>query len=88
MKSLSPKVKSVQFDWESMEVSLVGNGTPQGGGYMLTLRGKVNNNDKTKFMIGLSLDNDANSIPKELGIYEMQPIRIYRDGGWYYYDEK
>ena len=73
---------------ESMEVSQVGNGTPQGGGYMLTLRGKVNNNDKTKFMIGLSLDNDANSIPKELGIYEMQPIRIYRDGGWYYYDEK
>ena len=88
VKSLSPKVKSVQFDWESMEVSQVGNGTPQGGGYMLTLRGKVNNNNKTKFMIGLSLDNDANSIPKELGIYEMQPIRIYRDGGWYYYDEK
>ena len=55
---------------------------------MLTLRGKVNNNDKTKFMISLSLDNDANSIPKELGIYEMQPIRFYRDGGWYYYDEK
>ena len=88
MKSLNPKVKSVQFDWDSMKVEDIGNGTPQGGGYMLTLRGKVNNNDKTKFMIGLSLDNDANSIPKELGIYEMQPIRIYRDGGWYYYDEK
>ena len=47
---------------------------------MLTLRGKVNNNDKTKFMVGFSLDNNANSIPKEFGIYEMQPIRIYRDG--------
>ena len=88
VKSRNPKVKSVQFDWDSMKVEDIGNGTPQGGGYMLTLRGKVNNNDKTKFMIGLSLDNDANSIPKELGIYEMQPIRIYRDGGWYYYDEK
>ena len=86
VKSLSPKVESVQFDWDSMEVGQVGNGTPQGGGYMLTLRGKVNNNDKTKFMVGFSLDNDANSIPKEFGIYEMQPIRIYRDGGWYYYD--
>lgn len=85
VKSLSPKVKSVQFDWESMEVGQVGNGTPQGGGYMLTLRGKVNQNDQTKFMVGFSLDN-ANSIPKEFGIYEMQPIRIYRDGGWYYYD--
>ena len=42
VKSLSPKVKSVQFDWESMEVGQVGNGTPQGGSYMLTLRGKVN----------------------------------------------
>ena len=85
VKSLSPKVKSVQFDWESMEVGQVGNGTPQGGGYMLTLRGKVNQNEQTKFMVGFSLDN-ANSTPKEFGIYEMQPIRIYRDGGWYYFD--
>ncbi len=85
VKSLSPKVKSVQFDWESMEVGQVGNGTPQGGGYMLTLRGKVNQNEQTKFMVGFSLNNAA-STPKEFGIYEMQPIRIYRDGGWYYYD--
>lgn len=70
VKSLSPKVKSVQFDWESMEVGQVGNGTPQGGGYMLTLRGKVNQNEQTKFMVGFSLDN-ANSTPKEFGIYEM-----------------
>ena len=86
VKALSPKVESVQFNWDSMEVGQVGNGTPQGGGYMLTLRGKVNNNDKTKFMVGFSLDTDANGIPKAFGIYEMQPIRIYRDGGWYYYD--
>ena len=86
VKALSPKVESVQFDWDSMKVGQVGNGTPQGGGYMLTLRGKVNNNDKTKFMVGFSLDNDANGIPKEFGIYEMQPIRMYRDGVWYYYD--
>ena len=85
VKSLSPKVKSVQFDWESMEVGQVGNGTPQGGGYMLTLRGKVNQNEQTKFMVGFSIDN-ATITPKEFGIYEMQPIRIYRDGGWYYYD--
>lgn len=86
VKSMSPKVDSVQFDWKSMEVGQVGNGTPQGGGYMLTLRGKVNQNDQTKFMVGFSLDN-ASSTPKEFGIYEMQPVRIYRDGGWYYYDE-
>lgn len=85
VKSLSPKVESVQFDWDSMEVGQVGNGTPQGGGYMLTLRGKVDQNEQTKFMVGFSIDN-ATSTPKEFGIYEMQPIRIYRDGGWYYYD--
>lgn len=86
VKSLSPKVESAQFDWDSMEVGQVGNGTPQGGGYMLTLRGKVNHNDQTKFMVGFSLES-GNSTPKEFGIYEMQPIRIYRDGGWYYFDE-
>ena len=85
VKSMSPKVNSVQFNWESMEVGQIGNGTPQGGGYMLTLRGKVNHNDQTKFMVGFSLEN-GNSTPKEFGIYEMQPIRIYRDGGWYYFD--
>ena len=86
VKALSPKVESVQFDWDSMKVGQVGNGTPQSGGYMLTLRGKVNNNDKTEFTVGFSLDNDRNSTPREFGIYEMQPIRIYRDGVWYYYD--
>ena len=64
VKSLSPKVKSVQFDWESMEVGQVSNGTPQGGGYMLTLRGKVNQNEQTKFMFGFSIDN-ATSTQKE-----------------------
>ena len=86
VKSWNSKVESVQFDWDSMKVGQVGNGTPQGGGYMLTLRGKVNNNDKTEFTVGFSLDNDRNSTPREFGIYEMQPIRIYRDGVWYYYD--
>ena len=86
VKSWNSKVESVQFDWDSMKVGQVGNGTPQGGGYMLTLRGKVNNNDKTEFMVGFSLNNDRNSTPREFGIYEMQPIRIYRDGVWYYYD--
>ena len=86
VKALSPKVESVQFNWDSMEVGQVGNGTPQGGGYMLTLRGKVNNNDKTKFMVGFSLDNDANGIPKEFGIYEMQPIRILKGNLWDLYE--
>ena len=86
VKSLSPKVDSVQFDWESMEVGEIGNGTPQGGGYMLTLDGRINNNKDTKFTLGIPLKRDSNEVPEELVIYEMQPIRILRDGGWFLYD--
>ena len=86
VKSLSPKVKSVQFDWESMEVGEIGNGTPQGGGYMLTLDGRINNNKDTEFTLGIPLKRDSNEVPEELVIYEMQPIRILRDGGWFLYD--
>ena len=86
VKSKNSKIESVQIAWDETKWEKVGNGTPQGGGYMLTLRGKVNNNDKTEFTVGFSLDNDRNSTPREFGIYEMQPIRIYRDGVWYYYD--
>ena len=31
VKSWNSKVESVQFDWDSMKVGQVGNGTPQGG---------------------------------------------------------
>lgn len=86
VKSLSPKVKSVQFDWDSMEVGEIGNGTPQGGGYMLTLDGRINNNKDTEFTLGIPLKRDSNEVPEELVIYEMQPIRILRDGGWFLYD--
>lgn len=87
VKSLSPKVDSVQFDWDSMEVGEIGNGTPQGGGYMLTLDGRINNNKDTEFTLGIPLKRDSNEVPEELVIYEMQPIRILRDGGWFLYDK-
>ena len=86
VKSLSPKVDSVQFNWDSMEVGEIGNGTPQGGGYMLTLDGRINNNKDTEFTLGIPLKRDSNEVPEELVIYEMQPIRILRDGGWFLYD--
>ena len=86
VKSLSPKDDSVQFNWDSMEVGEIGNGTPQGGGYMLTLDGRINNNKDTKFTLGIPLKRDSNEVPEELVIYEMQPIRILRDGGWFLYD--
>ncbi|MEZ7621189.1 hypothetical protein O3652_07870 [Streptococcus sp. 27098_8_23] len=86
IKSRNPKVESVQFDWDSMEVGQIGNGTPQGGGYMLTFKGRINNLKESSFTLGFPLDNNRHALPNLERISEMQPIRIYRDGGWYYYD--
>ena len=86
IKSRNPKVESVQFDWESMEVGQVGNGTPQGGGYMLTFKGRINNIKESSFTLGFPLDNNRYSLPNLERISEMQPIRILRDGGWFIYE--
>ena len=86
IKSRNPKVESVQFDWDSMKVENIGNGTPQGGGYIITLDGKINNNEDTEFTIGFPIEYNSNSIPNIKKISEMQPIRILRDGGWFLYE--
>ena len=86
VKALNPKVESVQFNWDSMKVEDIGNGTPQGGGYILTLDGRINNNKDTEFTLGIPLNYDSNEVPDKLVIYEMQPIRILRDGGWFLYE--
>ena len=86
VKSWNSKVESVQFDWDSMKVGQVGNGTPQGGGYMMTVDGKTNNNKDTEFTLGFPLKRNTNEIPEKLVIIQMQPIRILRDGGWFLYE--
>ena len=86
IKSRNPKVESVQFDWDSMEVGQIGNGTPQGGGYMLTFKGRINNIKESSFTLGFPLDNNRHTLPNLERISEMQPIRILRDGGWFIYE--
>ena len=78
VKSWNSKVESVQFDWDSIKVGQVGNGTPQGGGYMMTVDGKINNNKDTEFTLGFPLKRNANEIPEKLVIIQMQPIRILK----------
>ena len=85
-KSLSPKVESVQFDWDSMKVGQVGNGTPQGGGYMITLNGRINNNKDTQFTLGFPLKHNLNETPEKLVIIQMQPIRILKGNLWDLYE--
>ena len=86
VKSWNSKVESVQFDWDSMEVGQVGNGTPQGGGYMMTVNGRINNNKDTKFTLGFPLKCNVNEIPEKLVIMQMQPIRILKGNLWDLYE--
>jgi len=86
VKSLNPKVESVQFDWDSMKVGQVGNGTPQGGGYMITLNGRINNNKDTRFTLGFPLKHNLNETPEKLVIIQMQPIRILKGNLWDLYE--
>ena len=86
VKSQNPKIESVQIDWNSMTVEQIGNGTPQGGGYMMTVNGRINNNKDTKFTLGFPLKRNLNEIPEKLVIIQMQPIRILKGNLWDLYE--
>ena len=69
VKAQNPKVESVQIDWNSMQIEESGNGTPQGGGYNLSISGQINQLKNTKFSVDFYLE-DQNSIPtiKKMGM--------------------
>lgn len=81
VKVQSPKIESVQIDWNSMQIEESGNGTPQGGGYNLSISGQINQLENTKFSIDFYLE-DKNSIPtiKKMGM--LNDIYIEENGGW------
>ena len=81
VKAQSPKIESVQIDWNSMVIEESGNGTPQGGGYNLSISGQINQLATTKFSVDFYLD-DQNSLPtiKKMGM--LNDIYIEENGGW------
>ena len=81
VKVQNPKVESVQIDWNSMQIEESGNGTPQGGGYNLSISGQINQLANTKFSVDFYLE-DQNSIPtiKKMGM--LNDIYIEENGGW------
>ena len=81
IKTQSPKIESVQIDWNSMVIEESGNGTPQGGGYNLSISGQINQLANTKFSVDFYLD-DQNSLPtiKKMGM--LNDIYIEENGGW------
>ena len=81
VKAQNPKIESVQIDWNSMQIEESGNGTPQGGGYNLSISGKINQLENTKFSVDFYLE-DQNSIPNIRKMGMLHDIYINENGGW------
>lgn len=77
-----PKVETVQFDWNTLEVSPVSNGV-MNVGYNLSVEGKFNDIPETLIWVDFLLEK-ADSIPKMWQIRMNQPPSIKKaDGGVY-----
>jgi hypothetical protein len=56
IKSQNSKIETVEYDWDSVEVGTIGNGTPQGAGIALNIFGYVNQNKNIDFSLSVVLD--------------------------------
>ena len=80
-----PKVETVQFDWNTLEVGPVSNGV-MNVGYNLSVEGKFNDIPETLIWVDFLLEK-ADSIPKMWQIRMNQPPSIKKaDGGVYYFE--
>ena len=84
IQSRYPKIESVQFDWNTLEVGAVSNGI-FAESYNLSVKGTFNNNQKTIIFIDFRLER-SDSIPEMSRIGMNHPPRIKRDGGIYIYE--
>ena len=76
-------IKSIQWQWNTVDIGKIGNGTPQGGGWLLTIDGQFNEIKDSSFQIGFELKNEK-SFPSINNFYQMQPFRV--DGGTKLYE--
>ena len=83
IKSRHPKINSVEFDWETMEVSGVSNGIVNTE-YNLSVKG-FNNDENTIIFIDFGLEK-RDSVPSMSGIRMNQPPRIRRNKGLYIFE--
>ena len=73
VKSLNPKVESVQIDWKQTQWDKIGNGTPQGGGEIVQVYGGFNNMEKSSWSVIIRIKNGEILI-NSIGIGS--PLRI------------
>ena len=57
VKSLNPKIESVQIDWRQTQCDKIGNGTPQGGGEIVQVYGGFNNIEKSSWSVIIRIKN-------------------------------
>ena len=81
VKSKNSKIESVQMDWNSLTVEQIGNGTPQGGGYNLSVKGSFNYIKDSDFTVDFPLENE-NAIPSIDLIGMLNPPSVLKNGGW------
>ena len=84
VKSLSPKVESVQIAWDETKWEEVGNGTPQSGGQVLRVFGGFNHIQNSSWSVLVYLKDGKNG-EKDLieGFGSGSPLRV----GGEYFDE-
>lgn len=77
VKSLSPKVESVQIAWDETQWDEIGNGTPQGGGEILIVYGGFNHIQNSSWSVLVYLKDGKNG-EKDLieGFGSGSPLRV------------
>ena len=79
-----PKIKSIQFEWNTMEVAPISNGVSNVG-YNLSVEGKFNEDPKTIIFIDFNLTK-SDDIPSMSKIRMNQPPSIEKGNGVYIFD--
>lgn len=56
VKSQNSKIVTVQYDWNSVDEVIVGNGLPKGAGRKIQIFGFINNHSNLDFRMDVSVD--------------------------------
>ena len=73
VKTLNPKVESIQIDWKQTQWDKIGNGTPQGGGDIVQVYGGFNNISNSSWSVIIKI-TDGKILINSIGIGS--PLRI------------
>lgn len=58
VKSQNEKIESVQIDWHETKWEKVGNGTPQGGGEVVSVFGEFNNIEESDWSVMFEIEKE------------------------------